>query len=410
MNTDIKSINEKNILITTCFGHFLSHYNMLAFPALILPLSNHLKLSIPQILEMSFFMYLLFGITALLWGIAADKIGSKPLFIIFFTGAGISGIIASVSGNSAVQLTVALSFIGAFSGIHHPVGLGLISKEIKRVSVAHGTHGMFGNLGLALAPLFTGFLNWVASPAAAYLFLGILNLSGLIILLKFPFSQTHDEQKEKNNTIVKKLSPFLILLFAMTLGGVVYRGATIITPVLLELNTNNLLIRISSLSPFDISPNLFASVLTSLIFIVGVFAQFAGGRLAEKYSPEYCYLIFHSTAIPFAFLICYSSDYVLFAFTALYFFFLLGMQPSENTLVTKLVPRKFLSSSFGLKFILTFGVGSGSVKATGIISDLIGVENVFSAIGCTSLILVATIIVLIYPGIKIQKGVVYESI
>ncbi len=410
MNTNIKTTNEKNILITTCFGHFLSHYNMLAFPALVLPLSTQLKLSIPQILEMSFFMYLLFGITALFWGIAADKIGSKPLFFIFFTGAGISGLAASVSGNSVIQLTIALSFIGAFSGIHHPVGLGLISKEIKRVSIAHGTHGMFGNLGLALAPLITGFLNWSASPSAAYLFLGILNLSGLILLLKFPFSQTQDVQKEKNNANVKQISPFLILLFAMTLGGVVYRGATIITPVLFELNTNNLLTNISSLSPFNISPNLFASILTSLIFIIGVFAQFAGGRLAEKYSPEYCYLIFHSTAIPFAFLISFSSDFLLFSFTALYFFFLLGMQPSENTLVTKLVPRKFFSSSFGLKFILTFGVGSGSVKATGIISDLFGVGKVFSAIGCTSLILVATIIILIYPRIKIRKGVIYESI
>ena len=398
----IPKSNEKNILATTCYGHFLSHYNMLAFPALVIPLSKQMSIGIPQVLEISFFMYLLFGITALFWGIAADKIGSRPLFFIFFIGAGISGLLAAFSTDSIIKLTLCLASIGIFSGIHHPVGLGLISKEVKRVSVAHGTHGMFGNLGLSFAPLITGLLNWIFNPSAAYIFLGILNLSGVIILLLFPIHESGESEREDIEENNKTISPFLILLLSMMMGGIVYRGATVITPALFELNTGALSNFVASFFHIKVSPNLMATILTSMIFLAGVIAQYAGGRLAEKYHPEYCYIVFHSITIPIAFLVSISSNIILVLMIGIYFFFLLGMQPSENTLVAKLVPRKLLSSSYGLKFILTFGVGAASVKAAGFISDNYGVANVFTAIGMMSVILVSTIALLI---IKIRKTI-----
>ncbi len=387
--------NEKNILVTACYGHFLSHYNMLAFPALVIPLSQQMGLGISQVLQLSFFMYLLFGVTALFWGITADKIGSRPLFFIFFIGAGISGLLAAFSTDSIIWLTLCLSLIGAFSGIHHPVGLGLISKEIKRVSVAHGTHGMYGNLGLSLAPLITGLLNWAYNPSAAYLFLGCLNCAGVILLFAFPVTESKKTDKEKNIDTNKTLTPFLILLIAMMLGGIVYRGATVITPTLFELNTTALQSFIATISQYRISSNLMATILTSGIFLTGVAAQYAGGRLAEKYPPKYCYICFHTITIPIAFLVSITSNLPLVLMIGIYFFFLLGMQPSENTLVAQLVPKKLLSSSYGLKFILTFGVGAASVKAAGLISDYHGVRTVFAAIGITSVLLVSTIAVLL---------------
>ena len=68
---------ERNILSTTCFGHFLSHYNMLTFPAVLLPLSTQLNISLAETVGLSFWMYLLFGLTALPWGLAADRLGAR---------------------------------------------------------------------------------------------------------------------------------------------------------------------------------------------------------------------------------------------------------------------------------------------------------------------------------------------
>ena len=50
-----------------------------------------------QTLALSFWMYLLFGITALLWGLLADRFGSQPLLLLFHLGAGICGFLAAMN-------------------------------------------------------------------------------------------------------------------------------------------------------------------------------------------------------------------------------------------------------------------------------------------------------------------------
>jgi MFS family permease len=90
--------------------------------------------------------------------------------ILINLGSGLAGIGAALRIDSPVGFGMALAALGFFSGIYHPAGLGLISKEMQRVSVGMGFNGMFGNLGLATAPLLTGFVNWLWGPPAAYLF------------------------------------------------------------------------------------------------------------------------------------------------------------------------------------------------------------------------------------------------
>ncbi len=178
--------NERNVLITTCFGHFLSHFNMLVFPAVMLPLATRLNLPLAEVLGISFWMYLLFGITALPWGLVADHFGAKPLMAVFYGGAGLCGLAAAGWIDTPGSLTLALAGIGLFSGIYHPAGLGLISKQITRISYGMGINGMFGNLGLATAPLVAGMVTWFWGPQAAYLVLGGVNLMGLIVMMLLP--------------------------------------------------------------------------------------------------------------------------------------------------------------------------------------------------------------------------------
>ncbi|MEJ2730948.1 MAG: hypothetical protein P8185_21000 [Deltaproteobacteria bacterium] len=73
------SSKDRRILLNTCYGHFMSHFNMLVFPALVLPLTARLGLGMAQVLELSFWMYLLFGLTALFWGLVADRFGARRL-------------------------------------------------------------------------------------------------------------------------------------------------------------------------------------------------------------------------------------------------------------------------------------------------------------------------------------------
>lgn len=381
--------HERNVLTTTCMGHFLSHFNMLAFPAVVLPLSTRLNLPLSEVLGTSFWMYLLFGVTALPWGMATDKVGAKLLMGIYYGGAGISSLVAALWIDSPGPLTFALAGIGLFSGIYHPAGLGLISKQISRISYGMGINGMFGNLGLAAAPMMAGIVTWIWSPRAVYLVLGGFNLMGLIVMAVRPIPA--ESQSSSNTQDGNGEKGFLILLVAMMLGGIAYRGATIILPAYFELRNQSIFQWLSQHLPSGISANLVATTITSTIFLVGMFGQYLGGRVAERFSLQHSYLVFHMITIPAAFLMAWTANIPLIFLALIYFFFLLGMQPIENTLVSRLTPSRLRHSAFGMKFVLTFGMGALAVKGVEAIEKAYGITWIYPCLGCVSVLLVITI-------------------
>lgn len=387
--------SEKSILTVTALGHFLSHYNMLVFPAILLPLSGKLGLELSETVALSFWQYLLFGVTALPWGFAADRWGAKPLMIIYFLGAALCGAAAGFNIDSPEKLTAALAGIGLFSGIYHPAGLGLISRSIKQLSLGMGINGMFGNLGLATAPFLAGIIVHLLSLKAVYIALSLLNFGGFLLMLFLKLEEPEASPAQHRKGIKSSLTPFVILLFTMMMGGIAYRGATVITPAYFEINCSDLFGRLASLFSFDMTANLMATTVASIIYLIGMAGQYLGGRTGERFEVRWAYFLFHLATLPAVILMSVSSDIPLVTFSLIYFFFLLGMQPLENTLVARLTPERFHHSAFGAKFALTFGVGSLSVKMVSHIEAAYGLEWVYPALGLTTLILLFGALMLI---------------
>jgi MFS family permease len=284
--------HERRILLNTCYGHLMSHVNMLVFPAIVLPLTARLNTGMGEVLALSFWMYLLFGVTALPWGLVADRLGAKPLLFVYYGGAGVASFAAALYLDSPSVFMVALAALGLFSGIYHPAGLGLISKEIQRVSYAMGINGMFGNLGLAIAPFLTGIVNWIWGPQAAYLILGVLNLSGILLLIGMPVSSSQGSGKTASTATNGFMGAFALLLLAMMLGGLIYRGATVILPAYFEIRIPELSQQAQRILGNGMTPNLLATMGASLIFLIGMLGQYTGGRCAEQFDPRRCYLAF----------------------------------------------------------------------------------------------------------------------
>ncbi|MBC8208526.1 MAG: MFS transporter [Desulfobulbaceae bacterium] len=386
---------ERSILTVSCYGHFMSHFNMLVFPAILLPLAGRLQMPMIEILALSFWMYLLFGITALPWGILADRIGPRPLLALFHLGAGISALWAAMNMDNAMILSLALAGIGLFSGIYHPAGLGWIAKEVEKTSRAMAYNGMFGNLGLAMAPLLAGIVNYFWGAVAVYGVVGILNLVGLMFLyLARGSNGAVRMRKIETGERASTLRPFLVLLICMMLGGVVYRGITVSLPAYFELRNGALYDGLTGLLGSLGSANVVATGLISIIYLVGMGGQFLGGRMGERFDLRRGYFIFHLITIPLALLMAVTMDWWLVGFALVHSFFLLGMQPIENTLVARLSPPNLHSSAYGLKFVLTFGIGALSVKMVGWVEGLWNLNSVYVALALVSLLLVATIAVL----------------
>ena len=388
------SPKERSILTVTCFGHFMSHFNMLVFPAVLLPLSAQLGMDMGQTLALSFWMYLLFGVTALPWGLLADRFGSRPLLLLFHLGAGVCGFLAAMNMSNPFILSLCLAGIGLFSGIYHPVGLGWIARDFENTSQGMAYNGMFGNLGLAAAPLLAGFVNYLWGAEAVYLLLGVVNGSGLILLYFAREGHVGHQPGRKKTHRQGTLAPFLVLLVAMMLGGIVYRATTITLPAYFELQNSSLYQSFLTISGQFGSPNLFATLIISTIYLVGMAGQYVGGRVGNKIDLGRGYLLFHLITIPAVLLMAVTSDIPLVIFAMIHSFFLLGMQPLENTLVARLSPPELHSSAFGLKFVLTFGVGALSVSMVSLVKGTFGFSAVYVALAIVSTTLVSVIMLL----------------
>jgi len=359
-----------------------------------LPLTVQMGMGRGQTLALSFWMYLLFGVTALPWGLLADRFGSRPLLLLFYLGAGVFGFLAAMNVSNSFVFSLCLAGIGLFSGIYHPVGLGWIAKEFENTSQGMAYNGMFGNLGLATAPILAGSVNYFWGVEAVYVVLGTLNVSGLILLYLARNGHSAKHESTAKTETKGNLVPFLVLLVAMMLGGIVYRATTVTLPAYFELQNGDLYQGFLAITGQFGSPNLFATLITSLIYLIGMAGQYFGGRVGQSVDLGKGYLIFHLVTIPAVLAMAVTSNMPLIIFAMIHSFFLLGMQPLENTLVARLSPPQLHSSAFGLKFVLTFGVGALSVAMVSSIKESFGLSAVYVALALVSTTLVCVILLL----------------
>jgi FSR family fosmidomycin resistance protein-like MFS transporter len=180
--------NEKKIIILTSYCHFLSHFYMLIFPSLVIPLAEYFEMSIPDVLSLGFLMYLLFGLGALPMGIMTDLWNGRRMLTLHLLGLGAFSLLAGVARGST-SLMMSLAFIGVFASIYDPAGMGLISKGCTRRGDALGINGVFGNLGLGLAPIVTGIITYWFGWRIIYIIFGAFVFLSSIILFLVPIEK-----------------------------------------------------------------------------------------------------------------------------------------------------------------------------------------------------------------------------
>src|SRR5437762_8028954 len=101
--------------------------------------------------------FVLFGLGSLPSGRLGDHWGRRKMMLVFYFGMGASMLLVSLTHN-AWQLAAALTLMGAFSSIYHPVGIPMLVRGAKRPGFTIGINGLSGNLGVALSAATTGFL------------------------------------------------------------------------------------------------------------------------------------------------------------------------------------------------------------------------------------------------------------
>src|SRR5262249_139550 len=147
-------------------GHALDHLFLLIFATAVAAIAAEWGLSWQDLMPYTAGAFVMFGLGALPAGRLGDLWGRRRLLIIFFVGLGASGVLVG-AGRGPFTLAVALTIMGVFTAIYHPVGIPMIVQHAKNPGFTIGVNGLAGNLGIAFAALLTGFLvHYPPSPLA----------------------------------------------------------------------------------------------------------------------------------------------------------------------------------------------------------------------------------------------------
>jgi len=413
---------ERKIVHFMGFGHAATHYIELVYPTLAVALAAETGLPLADVLSWSFASYLLFGLGSLPAGFAADRLGSRRVVLAGLTGAGLSALAASFAA-PGWPIALCLAGLGASASCYHPAGTGLLSRAVVARGRALGVNGIYGNVGIALAPLAT------ATLAEAYGWRATLAITGSVLLavtaafarLKIrepgsaptPDVAGPDPERADRATLAASdatdppppigpggsmspampesasgartaasasLGAFAALCVAAALGGFAYRGSTTAQPALFAESIHFI----------------GYGVAASLAMLVGIGGQYLGGLVADHRELRTAYLAFHMASLPMLAAIAISTGAPLLFASALYVFFALGMQPIENSLFASLTPDRWRSTAYGFKFTMTFGIGSTAVWMVRGVAEAYDWAAVYSVLFGVVAVLVGFILLMIF--------------
>jgi MFS family permease len=398
--------NQKRILVFTSAAHFLTHFFVLVFPALVMPISRDLSLEPARVIPLSFPMYLCYGILAIPWGYLSDRFGPR-----WMMGAGLliagTGFTAAGLSGSTEQLRIALGVIGVGCSAYHPSGLALLSKGMQGRGRALGINGLWGNCGIAAAPLAAGTLTYALGWKSALLVFGSTGIALGLLCFAVPFSVGARDLQE--GTVVERgqaVRYFLILCGVMVFSGLMYRGYTIILPTFFEAKLSDFTLFASdATNPARLSSDagtFSATVITCGVYLVGMAGQLLGGRVADRHELRWAYLVFFACALPFLLLMSAVEGLPLIAMAGGFVLFSLGMQPIENSLVAVLSPPQWRSVSYGIKFTLLFGAGSLAVHLVGFVDGRFGLDAVIFLLAALLTGVITMISVLLIASRKVS--------
>ena len=379
-------------------SHFVDHFIMLIFAKAAYDAGIEFGLGYEEIIIFGLLGFILFGAMAPIAAILADKYSRSTLMVIFHFGVGISAILCSLS-NTPLQLTIGLGLVGAFSSIYHPVGIAMLLKNSKNLGFRLGINGVFGNLGVAAAPLVTGYLLLLSNWRLSFTIPGLLCLLfGLI----FIFALRAETQPKNDKKFDEKKLPFAPrwqrALFALALtttsGGFIFGSITFIIPRYFEIELSNVSNSVA-----------ITGLLASLVYAVAGFAQLGAGWLIDRFSEKLILFVVGLGQIIFIFLASITTDFQLFFVTLIATSFVFGQIPLVDTIMSRYIPDHARGKILSIKFVLNLSVGAAVIPISSLLLKA-GYElsTLFSFMSALAIFVVlASIILPSREHIKLRK-------
>jgi MFS family permease len=303
--------------------------------------------------------FALFGLGALPAGRLGDVWGRRSMMIIFFVGIGAAALLTALTQN-AWQLAAALTLLGAFAAIYHPVGIPMLVQNAPNPGAVIGVNGLAGNLGIAVAALVTGFLvKWIGWRAA-FAIPGLIAIGcGIVFAIVCP-KEEHAPSKGRGGKAKVVLTPaMLVRAFA------VMTAAAATSSILFNFTTNgNSQLLTESFRGVIEDPARLGALL-AVIYTVASFAQVVVGRLIDVMPFKPLQLWMSVAQVPLLIIAAYTQDWGMFLALMAVMIFIFGSIPFTDAMIVRYVDDRLRSRVAGMRLTVAFGISSAAVWLLG---------------------------------------------
>ena len=375
-------------------GHFLDHFMMLIFAKAAFDAGRHFGLSYDEIIIYGTLGLFLFGAAAPLAGWLADKYSRSLIIIIYPFGVSLGAFLCFLS-TSPIMLGFSIGVLGFFAAIFHPVGIAMLIRDSNKVGVRLGVNGVWGNMGVAAAPVLTGFIilnsNWQLSflvPSLICLIFGIAQLRGF---KEIDIKEEKTKQKTSNGLVEGWKIVLLSLTMTTLAGGFIFGSLTFLIPRIFEVNLSGISVDIA-----------ITGLLAGIVYAIASLSQVGVGYLIDRYSPK---IILGFVGIGQFFLIYLSSlyiDYALFFVMLMAMFFVFGQVPITDAILVRYVDDQWRARILSVKFLINLCAGASVLP---LVSLFLGYGYTFSdlltILSCLAIFVVISAYML--PKIKDNK-------
>ena len=371
-------------------GHFFDHMLMLIYTTAVIAIAAEQGRTYGEMIALATPGFILFGALSLPFGWLGDRYGRRDLMVAFFTGIGLASIATGLA-EDPWQISVGLALIGTIAAIYHPIGIPMLVQGLEKPGRSIGLNGVFGNLGVAAAPLAAGLLIAAISWRAAFIVPGLVSLAlGITFWRTVERDQPPKRPPPGEASRLGGLKPGWITILAVigmvTLaGGIIFTATTVMLPKLLEERP-----------VFDTAGVIGYTALASLIYALASMAQIVSGRAVDRVSAKWLLAGLISTQAAAMALLSVATGPMVFVTSLILMLAVFGQIPVIDTIITRYVPDHLRGRVFSLKYLINLTVGAAAMPMIAVFhASWGGFTALFITLGAVAAVIVLMIVSLL---------------
>ena len=380
----------RSVALLLNLGHALDHLFLLIFATAVVAIAGDFGVARwEDLMPYGAGAFLLFGLGSLPAGRLGDLWGRRQMMLVFFFGMGASALLVAIT-RDAWQMAAALTVMGLFSSIYHPVGIPMLVQGSKTPGATIGVNGLAGNLGIAAAALLTGVLIKWLGWRAAFVVPGLIciALGGLFARIA-PHESEAPARRQRQSA--GALPPgqlarvLLVATVASACGGLLF-----------NLSTNgNARLLDERLSAVVSDPATLGALLAG-VYAIASLAQVVVGRLIDRYPLKPLQLAVVLAQVPLLLLAASAQGWWLYAALLGSMILIFGGIPFTDATIVRYVDDRMRSRVAGVRLALAAGISSAAVWALGPAVKSAGFDTLLTVMAGISG--VTALVVLWLPG------------